>query len=204
MRPFGIAPRQWPDAAYALQRHRDRPRRIDLHTRSTVPTSIPNSSDAVATSTRIWPSFNFFSAASRSLRDRLPWCAATFSSPMRSPRLMRHPLRHAPRIHKHQSRAVLLHQLRQPVVNLIPHLIRRHRPERHRRNLDRHVELAPVPDVHNHWIRPAAAGQKVRDLFDRLLRRRKSDAHRRACKSAPPAAPATSARCAPRLSSATA
>jgi hypothetical protein len=41
-------------------------------TRSTVPTSIPSSSDAVATSTRTWPSFSFFSAVNRSFRDKLP------------------------------------------------------------------------------------------------------------------------------------
>ena len=40
--------------------------------KSTDPTSIPSSSDAVATRTLIWPSLSFFSAASRNLRDRLP------------------------------------------------------------------------------------------------------------------------------------
>lgn len=55
-------------------------------TRSTLPTSMPNSSDAVATMARSWPDFSFSSAASRISRDMLPWCAATVPSPRRSPK----------------------------------------------------------------------------------------------------------------------
>ena len=42
------------------------------HTRSTVPISIPNSSDAVATSAFNSPRFNRFSASSRNFADKLP------------------------------------------------------------------------------------------------------------------------------------
>ena len=42
------------------------------HPRSTVPTSMPSSSDAVATSTFTSPSLSFFSAARRIFRARLP------------------------------------------------------------------------------------------------------------------------------------
>ena len=53
-------------------------------TRSTTPTSIPSSRDAVATHTLIVPAFSRCSASNRTSIDRLPWCAATFSSPIRS------------------------------------------------------------------------------------------------------------------------
>jgi len=53
---------------------------------STAPTSIPSSSDAVATTTRRSPSFSRRSARWRRSRDRLPWWAATASAPSRSPR----------------------------------------------------------------------------------------------------------------------
>ena len=53
-------------------------------TRSTVPMSMPSSSDAVATSARISPAFSRFSSRWRRSFERLPWCAPTYSSPMRS------------------------------------------------------------------------------------------------------------------------
>ena len=55
-------------------------------TRSTSPMSMPSSSDAVATSTFSSPRFSRCSAASRCSFARLPWCAATRSSPSRSDR----------------------------------------------------------------------------------------------------------------------
>ena len=42
----------------------------------------------------------------------------------------RQPLRQAPRIHEHQCRAMLGDELRQPVVDLLPHLVAHHRFER--------------------------------------------------------------------------
>ncbi len=85
-RPLGTAPRQWP-----LRPTRCRATAIERgepmwQTRSTVPTSMPSSSEAVATSTLTWPSLSLRSASRRSLRERLPWWAATFSSPNLSPR----------------------------------------------------------------------------------------------------------------------
>ena len=86
MRPFGIAPRQCPA----------RPMRCSItaiergepiwQTRSMCPTSIPSSSDAVATRARNSPLRKRDSACRRNLRERLPWCAATASSPRRSAR----------------------------------------------------------------------------------------------------------------------
>ena len=97
-------------------------------TRSTVPISIPSSSDAVAIRTLICPSFSFFSAASRSLRDKLPWCAANivFPDPLRQ--MMRDPLDQPPRVHKHQRRAVLLGKLDDAGVDFLPHFVTRNRP----------------------------------------------------------------------------
>src|SRR5208282_4762439 len=71
-RPLGTAPRQWPDRptrckATAIERGE-----LMWHTRSTVPMSMPSSSEAVATSTFTWPSFSLRSASRRSLRDKLP------------------------------------------------------------------------------------------------------------------------------------
>ena len=54
------------------------------HTRSTAPTSMPSSSDAVATHTFTLPAFSRCSASRRISCDRLPWCAATAFSPRRS------------------------------------------------------------------------------------------------------------------------
>ena len=70
----------------ALQRHGNRARRIDLADQVDSADIDAEFQRAVATSTLISPFFSFLSAARRSLRDRLPWCAATLSSPMRSPR----------------------------------------------------------------------------------------------------------------------
>ena len=73
-RPFGTTLRStlWPErpircSATAIERG------VPIwHTRSTVPTSIPSSSDAVATTARSRPSFSAASAAWRNGRDRLP------------------------------------------------------------------------------------------------------------------------------------
>ena len=55
------------------------------HTSSTGPMSMPSSSDAVATSARRSPARRRVSTRWRRSFDRLPWCAATTSSPSRSP-----------------------------------------------------------------------------------------------------------------------
>ena len=55
-------------------------------TNSTAPMSMPSSREAVATTAFTSARFSFSSAASRIPRERLPWCAQTWSSPNRSPR----------------------------------------------------------------------------------------------------------------------
>ena len=53
-------------------------------TRSTSPTSMPNSREAVATHIFVLPAFRACSVWNRLSRDILPWCAAIASSPSRS------------------------------------------------------------------------------------------------------------------------
>ena len=55
------------------------------HTSSTGPMSMPSSNDAVATSARRSPARRRVSTRWRRSLDRLPWCAATWSGPRRSP-----------------------------------------------------------------------------------------------------------------------
>ena len=116
-------------------------------TRSTVPTSMPSSSDAVATMARISPSFSRCSRRSRRSFERLPWCAATCSSPRRSRQVVRDALGHAPRVDEDERRAVLVDQLGDAVVDVGPLLAGRDGLQVGRRHFDREVEVAPVPDV---------------------------------------------------------
>ena len=82
------------------------------HTRSTWPMSMPSSSDAVATSTLSLPSRSRCSASSRFSFDRLPWCAATASSPEPLGQLVRHALGEPARVHEDERRAVRLRSAR--------------------------------------------------------------------------------------------
>ena len=82
-RPLGVPPR-WCDARPTRWTVTEKLRGdSSCTTRSTAPTSMPSSKDAVATAQRTWPRLSFSSAASRMARDMLPWCATTWSSPSR-------------------------------------------------------------------------------------------------------------------------
>ena len=83
-RPFGRPPIVCPDRPTRWMSVAMRWGDPIWHTRSTLPMSMPSSSDAVATSTRSWPCLRRVSASSRDSFDKLPWCAATASSPRRS------------------------------------------------------------------------------------------------------------------------
>ena len=83
-RPFGVAPRQWPERPIrwtAAESDRGEP---SWQTSSIVPMSIPNSSEAVATIARTSPALRRRSASRRASRARLPWWARTASAPSRS------------------------------------------------------------------------------------------------------------------------
>ena len=202
--PWACAPTQWPDAADALQRHRDGARRADLHTRSTVPISIPSSSEAVATTARSSPFLSRRSASRRNARDRLPWCGSTASSPSRSPRwcATRSARR---RVFTNTSVVRLLaDQLGHAVVDLAPHFVGGHRAQLVARHFHRQVHVAPVADVHD-------AGACRSETRPHLRSASPWPKARCAAASAPPfcstrrsSRASVSARCEPRLSSATA
>ena len=59
----------------------------------------------------------------------------------------RQPFRQPPRVDEHQRRRVRLDQLGQPVVVLLPDLVRHHRVERRARNLDRQIDRAAMAFV---------------------------------------------------------
>ena len=78
------------------------------HTRSTVPISIPSSSEAVATSTLISPSFSlrFRRQAQLARQAAVMRGDIVFAQPLAQ--MMRDALGQAPRVHEHQRRAMLL------------------------------------------------------------------------------------------------
>ncbi len=69
-------------------------------------------------------------------------------------------------------------QFRDAVVNLAPHFVAGDGAKLRRRNLHCQVKLAAMADVDHGWGGASRAGQKVRDLLDRLLRGRQADAGR--------------------------
>ena len=88
----------------------------------------------------------------------------------------------AARVDEHQRRAVLAHQLREPVVDLRPHLARHHRFERGGGDLQLQVALAHVPGVDDGAVgtpvgqQVTRADEEARHVLDRLLRRRQPHA----------------------------
>src|SRR6476646_6423607 len=93
--------------------------------------------------------------------------------------IVREPLDQPTGIDEHQGRTMRLRKLDDAVVNLIPHLIAGNRAEQGCRNLNREIELALVTDIDDDWIRASVSCEKMRNVFNRLLRRRKTDADRR-------------------------
>ena len=86
-------------------------------------------------------------------------------------------LGHAPRVDEHERRAMLRDEFGQPVVDALPRVVRHDRFERHRRQFERQVARADVPDIDD-LARLRFSHQKLRHEFDRLLRRGQTDAHR--------------------------
>ena len=167
-------------------------------TRSTWPMSMPSSSDAVATSAFSCPDFSRVSASSRFSFDRLPWCAVTASSPSRSLRW---------RASRSAIRRVFTNisvvrwardQRGEPVVVLLPDLVRHHRIERGARHLDAEIHLAAVAVVDDGAAGGIAGGRET------WPPPRSASASRRGrCAAAGARQPAASrssdsARCAPR------
>ena len=83
------------------------------------------------------------------------------------------------RVHEHERRAALAHQLREAVVDVGPLLARGHGLEVARRRLHVQLEVALVPEVHDGGGAPRS-GEEARDQLDRALRGGEADARGRA------------------------
>ena len=95
--------------------------------------------------------------------------------------LARHPLRHPAGIDEDQRGAMRLDQVRETLIDLLPHLGRHHGFERSVRNLEREIARAAVAGIDDGAVGTGAAvrsrsDQKTRDLLDRLLRGGEADA----------------------------
>ncbi len=88
-----------------------------------------------------------------------------------------HPFDQAPRIDEDERRAMGLDQLRELIVDLLPHIVRHDRFERRRRQRQSEIARAAVAGVHDSATRRGFTGahQKIRHIFDGLLGRRQSD-----------------------------
>ena len=115
--------------------------------RSTVPTSMPSSSEAVATSARISPGLQALLDAQAAIPGQAAVVRADALLAQPLAQVVRHALGHAPGVDEDQRGAVRADQDGQAVVDLGPLLVRGHRFEIGARELDGEVEIAAVPDV---------------------------------------------------------
>ena len=86
----------------------------------------------------------------------------------------------APGVHENQGRSVSTGQFGDPVVGLVPDLVRGNWAEFASRNFHAKVHRAPAADFHNHRRGPAGAGEEPAQALDRLLRGGKADPGNRA------------------------
>ena len=175
-RPLGVAASAWPErpircSPVAIER--GEPIRQQS---STAPTSMPSSSEAVATTTLRSPAFKRRSARWRRSRERLPWWAATLSTPEALAEVQRDPLDQAARVDEHQRRLVLARQGRDPIVELRPLFVGGDGAELVLGHLDAEVEIAPLADVDQRRRGPRPADQQPRRDLERPDRRRQADA----------------------------
>jgi hypothetical protein len=120
---FGNAPRQWPErptrcSATAIERGE-----LIWQTRSTVPTSMPSSSDAVATRTLTWPSFSLRLGFEAQLAREASVVSGNVFFAHALGELMRNAFGEAARVHEHQGRTVRVDELTMPLVNFVPHFV---------------------------------------------------------------------------------
>ena len=108
------------------------------------------------------------------------------------------------RVDEDERGAVGFDELRQAVIDELPHLGRHHAFERRGRNLDREIAFARVAGVDDGAFGGGIAArigadEEARDLFDRLLRGGESDAQQTDAARARPRRSSEIARCEPRL-----
>ena len=201
---LGRAPSAWPErpmrcSAVAIER--GEPTR---HARSTAPTSMPSSSEAVATTTRSSPALRRCSASRRRARERLPWCAATRALAEPLAEVVRDALDEAARVHEDERGAVLRDEVGEAIVELGPLLVGAHRAELVARDLDGEIEVAPL--ARRRRLAAAAGPRPTSSRAATSMGRTVAERPMR-CGRAPPARrtrssrrSTESARCAPRLS----
>ena len=122
-RPFGSAPTQWPArpmrcSATAMERGEP-----IWHTRSTVPISMPNSSDAVATTARSSPSLRRRSASRRSCARQAAMMRQDGVLAEALGQVMRHAFGEAARVDEDEGGAILANEFGGAVVDLAPHFV---------------------------------------------------------------------------------
>ena len=99
--------------------------------------------------------------------------------------MARDPFRQAARVDEHQGGAMLLDQLRQALVVLLPDLVRHHGFERRPWKLEPEIHVASMPFVDDRargasrGVNRGRADQETGDLLDGILGRRKADAKQR-------------------------
>ena len=166
-------------------------------TSSTGPMSMPSSRDAVATRARRSPLRSRDSTRCRRSLDRLPWCAATWSSPSRSPSWWA--TRSAIRRVFTNTSVVRCSGTCPAIRSRISSICSagRDRAELVVGQLEGQVEVAAVPGVHDRAARRpvrcrpvrARADQQPGDGLDRPLGRRQADPLHRPARPGAPAAP---------------
>jgi hypothetical protein len=164
-------------AAHALQSHGDGPRRADLHHqvhRANIDSQFQRGGRDQHFDFAI---FEFFLRRQTQFAREAAVMGCDVVRPEFLRQMMRDSLRQSPGIYEDQRGAMLFDQLDQTVVDLVPHFVGGDGAELAGRNFDGKIELALVADVDDHRVGPSAAGKEMRDLFNRLLRRRKSNTH---------------------------
>ena len=191
-----------PGAADALQRHGNRARRSDLADqvhRADVDAQLERSrrhhrAQLAALQAR-------FGVEAQPPREAAVVRQHRLAQPLGQ--VMRHALGQPPRVDEHQRGAMRGDQLRQPVVDLLPHLVAGHRAQFVARHFHRQIHLAAVADLHD--LRARRSENSATSSIGFTV----ADSPMRCGWRGPPRHQASSrasvsARCEPRLSSATA
>ena len=139
---------------------------------------MPSSSDAVATTAFSFPALESLFGVQPQLARQAAVMREhrVLAKPLAQ--MMRDALGQPPRVHEDERRPVLLNQGGDAVVDLLPHLVRRDRPELVLRHLNRQIHRAAMAVVDDVDLRLLVGCEKPRDDLDRPDRRREADALR--------------------------